>query len=654
MSEKGMGLVFTNDKCVGCNKCINTCSCLGACVSDQADENRKSRIDVDGDRCVACGACFDACEHGAREFRDDTLRFFEDLKSGQPISVLIAPAFKANYPKEYEKVLGGLKKMGVKRFISVSFGADITTWGYINYIKKHNFKGGISQPCPAVVRYIEQYMPELLPKLFPVHSPMMCAAIYAKKVMGVSEKLAFISPCIAKKMEIDDPNTKGYVSYNVTFEHLMRYVRHNGITGPAVSDEIEYGLGSYYPTPGGLKENVLWLLGEDIFVRQMEGEKRMYHFLRENADKIKTGRTPFLFIDALNCENGCISGTGTDSRVSDGDEVLYNLLKIREDVKKNHGRSAWARKLRPEQRLKALNKQFAGLRLEDYIRTYTDRSGSCQNLIPTASDLETIFNSMCKTTEESRNVNCSCCGYESCLEMATAIHNGFNHRDNCVYYLKHALELEHEEAKALVVSEKQQLDQQRMSLINTLQSVNQHFDALRKLIHTMADGNNSNARESEIISKDVQDVENFCQGLDRSMDEILVELMELEDNNAKVVSIASQTNLLSFNASIEAARAGEAGKGFAVVAASVSELATSSSQTAAKASDNNEAIRASIQKIVSDTKNLLEVVGGVNQRTQSLASSSEEITVSVNEVLETVDLVSEELSALAGSSSNMM
>ncbi len=128
----------------------DTCSCLGACVSDQADENRKSRIDVDGDRCVACGACFDACEHGAREFRDDTLRFFEDLKSGQPISVLIAPAFKANYPKEYEKVLGGLKKMGVKRFISVSFGADITTWGYINYISPGIILSQTALPQPIL------------------------------------------------------------------------------------------------------------------------------------------------------------------------------------------------------------------------------------------------------------------------------------------------------------------------------------------------------------------------------------------------------------------------------------------------------------------------------------------------------------------------
>ena len=56
----------------------------------------------------------------------------------------------------------------------------------------------------------------------PVQSPMMCAAIYAKKYAHITDRLAFISPCIAKKTEITDPDTGGYVSYNVTFDHLMK------------------------------------------------------------------------------------------------------------------------------------------------------------------------------------------------------------------------------------------------------------------------------------------------------------------------------------------------------------------------------------------------------------------------------------------------
>ena len=120
MGAEERSLVYTNEECVGCNKCINACSCMGACISTEPDEHGTSRIDVDGTRCIACGACMGACEHNAREFGDDTERFFEDLQKGEPISVLIAPAFKANYPREYEAVLGGLRACGVRRFISVS------------------------------------------------------------------------------------------------------------------------------------------------------------------------------------------------------------------------------------------------------------------------------------------------------------------------------------------------------------------------------------------------------------------------------------------------------------------------------------------------------------------------------------------------------
>ena len=237
-----MGLVKTNDNCIGCNRCINACSSMGANVA--VERGRGNIIDVDPVRCIACGACLDACEHRAREYEDDVERFFADLKKGTKISMLIAPAFLANYPREYANWLGMLKKLGVNRFISVSFGADITTWGYIKYITEHNYYGTISQPCPAVVGYIERYAPKLLPKLMPVQSPMMCAAIYVKKYMKLSDKLAFISPCIAKKNEIDDPNNHGYVSYNLTFSHLVKYLKEHPVTGAApYKDEIEYGLG---------------------------------------------------------------------------------------------------------------------------------------------------------------------------------------------------------------------------------------------------------------------------------------------------------------------------------------------------------------------------------------------------------------------------
>lgn len=288
----------------------------------------------------------------------------------------------------------------------------------------------------------------------------MCAAIYARKQMGIHDKLAFISPCIAKKMEMESERGKGMVSYNVTFEHLMKYIRKHNITGPSAKDEIEYGLGSVYPMPGGLKENVVWFLGEDVLVRQVEGEKHMYHYLEQNKENIAKNRYPYLFIDALNCSAGCLYGTAVESEKASTEDAMNQIMKIRSDSKNRRLLSTWSRRLTPKQRLRNLNRQFSKLRLEDYLCSYTDRSASCKYAVPNEKELEEIYISMGKTTKESRQVNCSCCGYETCYNMAVAIHNGFNHKDNCIHYLKEEVEIEKKHALNLA----EQVQEEKTSL----------------------------------------------------------------------------------------------------------------------------------------------------------------------------------------------
>lgn len=643
-----IALVRTNDKCVGCNKCIGVCSCMGAMV---ASENAQGQniIEVNGDKCIACGACFDACEHNAREYVDDTEAFFEALKRGEKISILIAPAFLANYPREYESVLGGLKKLGVNHMISVSFGADITTWGYLNYVKKYNFLGGISQPCPAVVSYIERYVPELIPKLFPVQSPMMCAAIYARKQMGISDKLAFISPCIAKKAEIESKRGKGIISYNVTFAHLMEYVRRNNISGPSAKDEIEYGLGSVYPMPGGLKENVYWFLGEDAYIRQCEGESHMYHYLEANKDRLAKGNTPYLFVDALNCAQGCLYGTGTEASKNATDDVLMEIMRIKEASKNKKFRDTWSKKLSPVRRLKELNRQFSHLKLEDYLCEYTDMSSGCVHAVPSKGELDAIYNDMGKTTEASRKINCSCCGYENCEQMAIAIHNGFNHKENCIHYVKDQVEIEKNNALKLaseVEHDKQIIAEQQENILRTVQEINERFEMVYRAVDEMAKGNEESARECTDISQHMLAVSEFCTELNDSTRNINVIIQELTANNKEVMSVASQTNLLALNASIEAARAGDAGRGFAVVAGEINQLASGSHELANRSNESQERILQAIEKIQNDTQRLSGVITEINEKTANLAAASEEIAASNDMILEATQNVKSSLDEL--------
>lgn len=124
--------------------------------------------------------------------------------------------------------------------------------------------------------------------------------------------------------------------------------------------------------------------------------------------------------------------------------------------------------------------------------------------------------------------------------------------------------------------------------------------------------------------------------LKESMQKISDMSIEIEKIIDEINSIASQTNLLSLNASIEAARAGDSGKGFAVVAAQVGELAARSSQAA---NETNELITNSLMAVKEGqkiTEQTVDIFGEVVENIERSRSDVEEIS---NMVKKNVDIV---------------
>lgn len=152
------------------------------------------------------------------------------------------------------------------------------------------------------------------------------------------------------------------------------------------------------------------------------------------------------------------------------------------------------------------------------------------------------------------------------------------------------------------------------------------------------------------VEKSAEKAENSKEDMEdliKAMERINETSKEIENIIADIEEIASQTNMLSLNASIEAARAGEAGRGFAVVANQIGKLASDSAQSAV---NTKELIAKTLEEIETGNnitvktseafRNVIEEMRGFAEVSRETSSSSMSQFESLKEIKKGIEQIS--------------
>lgn len=394
-------LRLKKSNCKNCYKCIRQCPVKSIKFQD-------NQAHIVEDECILCGQCFVVCPQNAKEIRNDTDAVKKLISTGRPVYASVAPSFVANYPgMSIAGMEKALKRLGFAGAEETAVGATSVKTMYDRMCESGEQDVIISSCCHTVNLLIRKYYPQALSCLAPVLSPMQA---HCKSLRERHEGCAavFIGPCISKKDEA--AQYPGIVDYALTFEELTEWLRSADITLQPEPDAIEGGKARLFPVTGGILRS-MELDAKDYSYITVDGIDNCIRALKDICE----GNMSKCFIEMSACAGSCIGGPAMDKP---GKNYVRGTAAVNEYAPESDFDI-------PEPDKAALAKEHS------FIGTHKAMPGS--------KAIEEILRQTGKTKPEDE-LNCGCCGYNTCRDKAIAVLNGKAEISMCLPYLKEKAE----------------------------------------------------------------------------------------------------------------------------------------------------------------------------------------------------------------------
>ena len=493
-------VLYINDE-----KCRNSYSCVRVCPVNAIEvKPQKEHPYIIPGRCIGCGLCFVSCSPHAIEFRDSKADVKELLSSGRKTAALIEPSIASEFEDitDYRKFVAMIRSLGFTYVHEISFGVDLIAHEYARLFSEAEGKYMITANCPAIVKLLEKFHPEMIPNLAPLVSPMIATAMVVKELYGPEVAAVQIGPCLDAKDEVLQYHDGRLIEGVLTFIELRQLFDEYKIQERLVklSDfDPPYGnWGALYPLPpgiiqaGGIKRDMV-----SSRVITAAGKEDVLEAVNDFDKYIDTIKHHFnLFF----C-HGCLLGPAMQNH----SERFKSRALVRKYAEKRSNAidiSKWERDLEKWSKL-------------DFRRSF--KSDDHRIPEPAEEAIQEVLKIIGKDDPKDE-VNCGACGYMTCREFAVTVAKGLAIPEMC-----HTFNLRN-----------------KQEYIETLRQTNKKLAETKKAL-----------KESEELARKEKEMAQSASDMMNNMLEKLPTGVVIVDNNLKIL----HSNLSFINTIGEDARA---------------------------------------------------------------------------------------------------
>lgn len=413
-----MEAVIRNTNASTCKGCY---ACVRACPS-KAIKIVGGLARIEKNRCVNCGQCLQVCKHGEWHYNRDQALVRGLLNNDGPVAVILDTAFPAAYPDiDHRSLVGRLRTLGFDYVLDAAFGGDLVARKQRETLGDPRDAIRVSSWCPASVEFVKRFHPEEVNLLAPVVSPMVAMGQVVKKLHGKACSIVYISPCLAHKAIKTE--SKGLIAAVLTFVELNEILIGENLLGDDYNDS-EISPSDFDPPHGQLAVTSALPMGVansagypcnpmDTLVTDASGPRRSTRVM----DNIARGEITHGFIDMLFCR-GCVDGCAISHRMVSRYEAKNAVLRYAAYRQEQHNEETWNNDL----------KRFRGLKLHMSIE------GNDQRLPKADTDRVKSIGEKLDQYGEHQFIDCSACGYGTCVEFITSVAKGLADTDMCIQY----------------------------------------------------------------------------------------------------------------------------------------------------------------------------------------------------------------------------